>query len=299
MRIARGAKRAVALCFTILEASCDFVCLSLAARRRISHIGRARWLHRWSRILLDRWDVHVSCAGTMPATGIVASNHLGYMDVLLFSALGPCVFISKSEVKRWPVFGILATAAGTIFVDRQRTRSTAEVNRQIESAMGSGVAVVLFPEGTSSNGATILPFRSALFEAAIRSGAIVTPAHVSYGIAEGCVEEDVCYWGEMYFAPHLLKLLCLDGVDAKIRFGRAIQGQVDRKKAASLTRESVIGLAGLPPSHQDPQPTGQIWAWQTRRGDCQDRGSRGPAPRQSHLTRLSSTAKGNRVRSQL
>ena len=244
MRIARGAKRAIALCFTILEASCDFVCLSLVVRQRISYIKRARWLHRWSRTLLQRWDVDFSCAGTMPATGIVASNHLSYMDVLLFSALGPCVFVSKSEVRRWPVFGILATAAGTIFVDRKRTRSTAEVNRQIENAMGSGVAVVLFPEGTSSEGATVLPFRSPLFEAAILSGGIITPAHVSYVLAEGSVEEDICYWGEMSFAPHLLKLLCLDGISARIRFGRGIQGQVDRKKAASLTRESVIGLAG-------------------------------------------------------
>jgi 1-acyl-sn-glycerol-3-phosphate acyltransferase len=244
LRIGLGAKRAIALCFTILEASCDFVCLSLLARRRISHIRRAHWLHRWSRILLDRWDVNVACTGTMPATGMVASNHLSYMDVLLFSALGPCVFVSKSEVRRWPVFGILATAAGTIFVDRKRTRRAPEVNRQIENALRAGVVVVLFPEGTSSDGATILPFRSPLFEAAIRFGGMITPAHVSYRVAEGSAEEDICYWGDMSFAPHVLKLLCLDGISAKVRLGRGIQGQVDRKKAASLTRESVIGLAG-------------------------------------------------------
>ena len=178
-------------------------------------------------------------------SGLVASNHLSYLDVLAFSALGPCVLVSKAEVRRWPVFGALAHLAGTIFVDRNRARSARESNREVESALRNKIAVVLFPEGTSSDGSTVIPFRSPLFEAAIQGGQPITPASIRYEAEGGSVDRDVCYWADMTFGPHLLKLLSLKSIGAFIRFGRNIHVQDDRKVAARLAYEAVVELAGV------------------------------------------------------
>ena len=103
----------------------------------------------------------------MPSSGLLVSNHLSYLDIVVLSSIRPCVFVAKRDVARWPLFGWLAHAAGTIFVDRERRFSTEFVNG-IHEAIAAGLPVVLFPEGTSSDGSTVLPFKSALLESAVQ-----------------------------------------------------------------------------------------------------------------------------------
>jgi 1-acyl-sn-glycerol-3-phosphate acyltransferase len=98
---------------------------------------------------------------------LLVANHLSYLDIVLLSSLTPCVFVAKNEVKDWPVFGWFARLAGTVFVDRNDRRDAARANELIRSALREGALVVLFPEGTSSNGSTVLPFKSSLLQAAI------------------------------------------------------------------------------------------------------------------------------------
>ena len=240
--VSRAIYRLLALALTILEAGLDFLLLVINHRGSPSPTTRASWLHRWSRVLLRRWKISVESVGTMPTWGLIVSNHLSYLDVLAFSALGPCIFVSKMEVRRWPVFGSLARFAGTIFVNRKCTKSTAEANGQIGMALRENVAVVLFPEGTSSDGSNLLPFRSSLFEATIQNGEPIMPASIRYEAQGGFVNCDVCYWGDMTFVPHLLTLLSLRGISASIRFGEQIQGQQSRKSAARLAHLAVAQL---------------------------------------------------------
>ena len=154
----------------------NFAIRALRSGHPLSFAERAAWLHHWSGVLLRRWDVEVLHKGTLPKNGIIASNHLSYMDILVFAALGPCVFVSKSDVRGWPVIGWLASAAGTIFVKRTTAKDVCQANERIEQALMDGATVVIFPEGTSSDGSTVLPFRSPLFESAIHSGAALFPA---------------------------------------------------------------------------------------------------------------------------
>jgi len=258
-RLVRVVGRLFAMLLTILESCCDFVCLAATERGSPSRVARAFWLHRWSRVLLWRWDVGIESSGAMPMSGLVVSNHLSYLDVLAFSALGPCIFVSKAEVKSWPLFGVLATAAGTIFVDRKRARSAPESNGEIEAVLREKIAVVLFPEGTSSGGSTVIPFRSSLFEAAIRSNEPVTPASIRYEAEGGCAEREVCYWADMIFGPHLLKLLSLVSVASYIRFGGKIHARGDRKVVARLAHQAVVELSGIGRRFRTaPQYEGQI-----------------------------------------
>jgi 1-acyl-sn-glycerol-3-phosphate acyltransferase len=175
----------------------------------------------------------------------LVSNHLSYLDILVYSSLSPCVFVSKKEVRRWPIFGPMARMAGTVFIDRSRSADARRVNTEMQNALELGAVVILFPEGTSSDGTSVLPFRPALFEGAIGAGESVTPAHLRYEVPDGTPETDVCYWGEMTFFSHLLRLLSRRGVWAAIRFAPMPRKFDDRKTAAQETREMVLELGQL------------------------------------------------------
>jgi 1-acyl-sn-glycerol-3-phosphate acyltransferase len=103
--------------------------------------------------------------------------------------------------------------------------------------------VVLFAEGTSSDGSTVLPFRSALFQPAVQLNQPISAAHISYAAEDRSVEQDVCYWGRMVFLPHLLRFLRLRNVNARVSFAQTATVFADRKTAAISTRQQVLGLA--------------------------------------------------------
>ena len=101
----------------------------------------------------------------------------------MISATAPAVFVSKAEVRRWPLFGWLAALGGTIFIERERRTHVGAVNREIQAALGEGALVVVFPESTSSNGETVLPFRASLLEPALRGGHEISVGWIHYELA--------------------------------------------------------------------------------------------------------------------
>jgi 1-acyl-sn-glycerol-3-phosphate acyltransferase len=217
----------------------------LRFRGRLSEAERARWLHRWCSAALKRLGISVRADGAFPERGLLVSNHLSYLDILVFSALSPCVFVSKKEVLSWPLFGFMAKTAGTVFVDRERTTDAHRAKSEVSRALSNGLVVVLFPEGTSSDGTTILPFKPALFEPAVETGAHVCSAHISYRLAEG-EASDVCYFGnKMSFFAHLLRLLSRGAIEARVQFSDGAMTFEDRKQAARITREQVLALAEI------------------------------------------------------
>jgi len=240
----RTASRLTVLLCTALEGCFQFA--ALRWRRGLSPRDRAQWLHRPCATALQRLGIEIRAEGAFPTHGLLVANHLSYLDILVFSALSPCVFVSKKEVRAWPLFGLMAAMAGTVFVDRARSSDTHRANSEMVDALSDGSVVVLFPEGTSSDGSTILPFRPALFEAAVRAGTDVSAACISYEVEEGSASNDVCYWGTMTFFPHLLRLLSKKKIRARVRFSADIKKFEDRKLAAQTTRETVASLAGIP-----------------------------------------------------
>jgi 1-acyl-sn-glycerol-3-phosphate acyltransferase len=151
------------------------------------------------------------------------------------------VFVSKSEVKDWPLFGWFARRAGTIFIDRRRRSDAAKSGCAMQDALRQGLLVVLFPEGTSSDGSRVLPFRSALFEPAIDPRAVISVAHLSYRDRSGNTAAHVPYWGDMVLLPHLLRLLAQPSATSNVRFayGENTLGR-DRKSAAARSRERIL-----------------------------------------------------------
>ncbi|MFN0128126.1 MAG: lysophospholipid acyltransferase family protein [Verrucomicrobiales bacterium] len=179
--------------------------------------------------------------GAPSKSGMIVSNHLSYLDILAFSSIAPCAFVAKKEVSGWPVLGLFAKMAGTIFVDRSRRSDVEEANLRIAEALAAGVVVVLFAEGTSSDGSSVLPFRSSLLEPVILCGCAAVPAAIGYHLDEGSVSDEVCYWRDMTLLPHLLNLFGKRRVRAWVAFEVGAT-YASRKEAAQLLHKRVCEL---------------------------------------------------------
>lgn len=203
---------------------------------------RTRWAQVWSRRALRILAVELNCEGSPPPTGLLVSNHLSYLDILVFASLSPAVFVANSGIRSWPVFGWFARMAGTVFIERARRGDVAPTGREIARLLAGGNRVVLFPEGTSSNGRQVLTFKSSLFEPVVGARHRVFAAGLRYALTEGSVENDLCFWGDMIFFPHLLKLLTCGKVRAWIRFAEVLEPAADRKALARQLHAEVVRL---------------------------------------------------------
>jgi 1-acyl-sn-glycerol-3-phosphate acyltransferase len=170
-------------------------------------------------------------------TGQLAAANLGYYSerefdfapyepfrcemIELGRACVHAVFVAKRDMARWPPFGWLAHSAGTIFVDRERRFGAQKSVDVVRNAIANGSVVVIFPEGTSSDGSTVLPFKSALLESAVQLRAPIAAASIDYALDGGFVADEVCYWRDMTLVPHLLNLFFKREIRANYSFSPA------------------------------------------------------------------------------
>lgn len=237
----RVSSRLIWLGFELLWAAFSFV-LNVPFSSEFGLQARARWLQRASRRMLRIFDMEIDAAGPIPKSGLLVSNHLSYLDILVLSALTPCVFVAKREVRRWPIFGWFARLGGTLFADRSRRTQVGPLNAQIQAAMDGGALVVLFPEGTSSDGRDVLPFKSSLLEPGTNAAHALAASHLGYALEDGDVSEEVCYWKDMTFAPHLLNLLGKRRIHVSLRFSQVTHRGGQRKELARQLRSEVLRL---------------------------------------------------------
>lgn len=239
--VVRCAFRLLILPLALAEAAGRFLWLRIRRGSPLEIWDRAHWLHAACRMILSRIGIRADFRGTAPSQGLVCSNHLTYLDILVYSAAMPCVFVSKREVSRWPLLGFFARAAGTLFIDRQSRGSTEAVARQIRSALHSGVPVLLFPEGTSTDGSTVLRFHPSLLQPAVDLGSEITAAAIGYRVRGGA-EREVCWYGDASFVPHLLRTLGRAGIAAEVEFHPDRGACADRKNAALALQERVHAM---------------------------------------------------------
>jgi 1-acyl-sn-glycerol-3-phosphate acyltransferase len=226
----------------------------LAVKRPATREARADWLHRFCARAMRGMGIRIGVMGVFPERGAVISNHLSYLDIVVFAAVHPCVFVSKAEIKGWPVVGWMTTMSGTVYVERGHGGSAMRARKGMQEAVDAGLPVVFFPEGTTSNGNGLLKFHSGLLSQVIDAGSPVTAAHLSYSLMEEngagvSVTDDVCYWGDRDMLLHVFKFLGLRGVRAEVRFaGEPIVFSSDdlhRKKAAVEARSAVEALGDM------------------------------------------------------
>lgn len=197
---------------------------------------RSAWLRRqavWGCRLVN---LRVTVRGDLPRRGLIVANHLGYLDIPLLAGVMPCAFVAKREVRRYPLLGRVATLAGTVFIDRANIRDLTPVIAQMKERLRQNIPVVLFPEGTSSDGTGVLPFRPSLLQAALELDAPLIPAYISYAA-------EVSYWGDMNILSHMWKLFGRrEPIRAEIRFGAPLPPVGDRKQLAARLHAEVVRL---------------------------------------------------------
>lgn len=154
-------------------------------------------------------------------TYLIVSNHLSYLDVLIIASIFPASFITSVEISKDIFLGSLAKLGGSVFIERRNKARLIKDLESVSRVLSKGFNVVLFPEGTSTNGETVLPFKKTLFRSAIYRGIEILPLYIHYiSINETTVNRgnrDLIFWyGSMKFFPHFIKLLKLRKIDAEL-----------------------------------------------------------------------------------
>jgi 1-acyl-sn-glycerol-3-phosphate acyltransferase len=244
LRFARAVARLIAvglLCFAAWV-SVHFGLLVFAFAPHARGRWQGRIFHWWSAALMPVLGVRVDWQGPAPAAPfLLVSNHVSYLDIMVLGSRLPATFIAKAEVARWPVVGHLCKIVDTIFVDRSRKGDLPRVLEHARAELERGRGIVFFPEGTTSSGDGLLPFRASLLDLPASLGKPVWAAAIRYQTLDGepPARDGVCWWGEAPFAPHLWRVLGLRGIRATVRVAAEPIAGTDRKELAALLQQAV------------------------------------------------------------
>lgn len=203
-------------------------------------------VQRWAAGFLRVWRIDLEVRGTPPAGGpvMLVANHISWLDILVLHAAGYCRFVAKSDIQRWPVIGTMATEAGTLYIERASRRDALRVVHHMRDALLRGEVVGVFPEGTTSDGRTLLPFHANLIQAAVSAGAPVLPVALEFVDARtGAQSMAPIYIDDQSLVGSVWRTLTTPGTRAVVSYGapQAPDGRERREWSADL-RESVAAL---------------------------------------------------------
>ena len=216
---------------------------------------RAAWLTDFCRAALRVVNVSCSTKGPVPMEGAVITNHLSYLDIVVHSAIRPCVFVSAIETRKMPLIGWISMMAGTVYVERGAGGSAEKAAQVMAKGFRDGLPVVFFPEGGTFVGdELVMPFHSGLLAQALEAGAPVTAGFIRYELsaedrALGRTPRNDVHWGPQSLVKHLWNFLGQYGLKAEVRFADepitfSAAALEDRKVAAVEAREAVLAISG-------------------------------------------------------
>ncbi len=203
---------------------------------------RGYLLRFWGKICCKIIGIELQVINVPPKPPfLLVSNHLSYIDVfVLFSQLR-CLFVAKSDVKSWPLMGFIIRTCGILFIDRNRKRDVTRVNELISKNINQNQGIILFPEGTTSPGMDILPFRTSLLQYPAEKNFPVSYVSISYETSDEEIPayQSVCWWDETPFFVHFFELLKMKEIHAKLNFGKETITENDRKVLAEKLQQVV------------------------------------------------------------
>jgi 1-acyl-sn-glycerol-3-phosphate acyltransferase len=206
------------------------------------------------RLFLRLFNVRVVERGRRPGLAeatLVLANHVSWLDIPVIASLHSVSFVARSDVAGWPAVGLLARLQRSVFIDRRRRSATAETNAEIAHRLARGEAIVLFAEGTTSDGNRVLPFRSSLVGAARAALADPEVAHIhlqplaiTYTRRNGLPitrreRPHICWYGDMDLVPHLALFAREGPLDAVVTWGEPTRFAGNRKQAAAAAEATV------------------------------------------------------------
>jgi 1-acyl-sn-glycerol-3-phosphate acyltransferase len=207
--------------------------------------ARIQW---WSEKVLRLIGLTLHAKGApRPGAKLVVSNHVSWLDIAAIHAVIPeAHFVSKADVKQWPLIGRLVAGAGTLFIEREKKRDALRVVHQMAEALQAGDTVAVFPEGTTGDGRTLLPFHANLLHAAVTTATPVQPVVLRYFDAQHAISPLAEFLGETTLAQSAWRMVCARGLNVEVLV-LALQAtaHADRRALAAYLRETIA--AELPP----------------------------------------------------
>ena len=206
-------------------------------------------LSLWCRDLLELLGVDLRVEGRIPEGGpfLLVANHISWMDILLIRSLFPARFVAKEEISFWPMVGAGARRAGTLFIARGRLSSLRAIIEQVCQNLEEGAPVAVFPEGTTTTGDRLLPFKSGIFESSVRTGVPVLPLAIRYENAPGAPTRAISYTGWESFGTSFWRTLGERRIIARIILCPPLYPEeLSRKDLAAHARD--LMSAALAPS---------------------------------------------------
>jgi 1-acyl-sn-glycerol-3-phosphate acyltransferase len=217
---------------------------------RLSADQRDARVQAWALQTLSHLGLKVSILGTPPKSGpvLLVANHISWADIVVMHAARHCRFVAKADVGKWPVVGTLATAAGTLYVARESRKDAMRVVHRMVECLGQDEVLAVFPEGTTGNGATLLPFHGNMLQAAITADAPVQPVALSFlDLASGTQSFAPCYIGNDTLVGSLWRTLRADALVAIVHYGeiQTAEGR-DRRTWSADLRSTIETLRSQP-----------------------------------------------------
>lgn len=200
----------------------------------------------WARDMLRILGIELVVQGQPPLAGplLLVANHISWLDILVLHAARHCRFVSKAEIRRWPLIGTLATAAGTLYIERASRRDAMRVVHHMAASLRDGDILAVFPEGTTSDGIALLPFHANLVQAAVSAEAPVLPVALRFiDRASGALSLAPSYVGDDSLLGSLWRTLTAPPLAAVVHYGtpQTADGR-DRRRWAEELREAVQAL---------------------------------------------------------
>jgi 1-acyl-sn-glycerol-3-phosphate acyltransferase len=201
---------------------------------------------RWSRKLLSILSVSVrerNAPENLPERCLLVLNHISWVDIFVINARSPATFIAKAEIRDWPVVGWLCTLVGTLYIERGRHSAARKASRRIGEALGRGVLIAIFPEGTTTFGRTLEPFHAALFQPALDAAAGVQPIALRYLDRAGNQTDAAGYVGETSFVESVWTIVSTPHIVAELNFLPAVPAHRHTRRSLAERTEGAIAAA--------------------------------------------------------
>lgn len=209
---------------------------------------RDRIIMRWSRRLLDVLGVRPEIGALPPVErgALLVCNHVSWLDIYLINSARHVHFVSKAEVRGWPVIGWLARQSGTLFIERGRRADTARINGEMRALMQTGRWVAVFPEGTTGDGLSVRRFMPSLLQPAVELDVPIVPAALRYRTPDGVYSAAPAYIAGVSLWQSLIRIVSTPGLVAELVFSAPIQPDGHRRELAERAEAVTAGLLDLP-----------------------------------------------------
>jgi 1-acyl-sn-glycerol-3-phosphate acyltransferase len=198
----------------------------------------------WSRTLLNILNIEVVAYGNLPDQDVVKTmfigNHISWVDIHALNSVRAVRFIAKSDLKSWPVFGWLAKKCNTLFIEREQKKDAVRVIEEATASLMRGDCLCYFPEGTTTDGTTLLPFKGSLMQAPINAGATIWPFAIYYPNIDGSANTEMAFAGETTLVESILQIVSLSSPKVVMTFLAKISPHGHERRGLTIAARHVI-----------------------------------------------------------